>query len=123
MFAHFLGDRFFQLSAWYALLMIRGRTLVASAYTICSKTVSTLPHDEASFRVELEHAPSRTSATVIWTAYLCTSAGLPRTSAQTTVSWAKFLGTPPPIMNRPDTGDWILISVSSRKSLTESIAT
>ena len=51
--------------------------------------------------VEEEQAPSRTSATVICTAYLCISASMPRISAQTTVSWAKFFGTPPPTMNRP----------------------
>lgn len=46
-----------------------------------------------------------------------------RISAQMTVSWTKFLGTPPPIMRRPEVGAAILISVSSRKSFTESMET
>jgi hypothetical protein len=41
--------------------------------------------------------------------------------AQTTVSCAKFLGTPPPTMNSPVTPAAILMSVSSRKSAAESI--
>jgi len=75
-----------------------------------------LPQELASFRVELEQAPSRTSATVIWTAYLCIETSFPRISAQTTVSWAKFFGTPPPIIKRPVVPALILISVSSLKS-------
>ncbi len=71
--------------------------------------------------VEEEQAPSRTSATVIWTAYLCISASWPRISAQTTVSWAKFLGTPPPTMNSPVVPAASLTSVSSRKSATASM--
>jgi hypothetical protein len=63
-----------------------------------------------------EQAPSRTSATVICTAYLCTStSSWPRISAHTTVSCAKFFGTPPPIISRPVVPALILISVSSRK--------
>jgi len=54
------------------------------------------------------------SATVIWTAYLCMGASLPRISAATTMSWAKFLGTPPPIMKRPVSLDFILSWVSSK---------
>ena len=39
-------------------------TIIASAYTICSFCMSTLPHELASFKVELEYASSLTSATV-----------------------------------------------------------
>src|SRR5688572_9914752 len=56
-----------------ASLVSSGRTLVASVNTICSWAVSTLPQLHASCSVEDEQAPSRTSATVIWTAYLCIS--------------------------------------------------
>src|SRR6185503_5704606 len=94
-----------------------GATLVASANTICSCTVLTLPQLAASCSVEEEQAPSRTSATVICTAYLCTStSSWPRISAQTTVSCAKFFGTPPPTMKRAVVPTASLISVSSRKS-------
>ena len=47
----------------------------------------------------------------------------PKTSAATTTSWAKFFGTPPPIIKRPVSWEAILISVSSLKSLTESMVT
>ena len=39
--------------------------------------MSTLPQLEASLSVELERAPSRTSATVTWMAYLCIGASSP----------------------------------------------
>jgi len=95
--------------------------VVASANTICSQVTSTLPQEQASLSVEDEQAPSRTSATVICTAYLCISASWPRISAQTTVSWAKFFGTPPPTMKRPVVPAASLMSVSSRKSATASM--
>ena len=44
---------------------IKGKTLVASAKTICSLEVSTFPQELASFNVELLQAPSLVSATVI----------------------------------------------------------
>src|SRR3989338_449937 len=100
-----------------------GRAVVASANTICSCTVLTFPHELASLSVDEEHAPSRTSATVICTAYLCTGTSVPRISAATTVSWAKFFGTPPPIIRSPDSLLAILIWVSSRKSFTDSMLT
>src|SRR3954447_10840349 len=110
-------SRFFHAPRWYASLASSGRTEVASANTICSIAVDTLPQLAASWRVEEEQAPSRTSATVIWTAYLCTStSSWPRISAHTTVSWAKFLGTPPPIISSPVVPALTLMSVSSRKS-------
>src|SRR3954453_15165844 len=102
---------------------ISGTTVVASANTICSQVTSTLPQEQASLSVEDEQAPSRTSATVICTAYLCISTSWPRISAQTTVSCAKFFGTPPPTMNRPVVPAASLMSVSSRKSATESMVT
>ena len=58
---------------------------MASANTICSFVTSTLPHELASFNVELLHAPSLESATVICTAYLCMSTSLPNNSAQITI--------------------------------------
>ena len=45
-----------------------------------------MPHELASFKVELLHAPSLESATVICTAYLCISTSLPKSSAQITVA-------------------------------------
>src|SRR5438270_13551140 len=66
-------SRLRQAPRCHASLASSGRTLVASAKTICSIAVETLPQLAASCRVEDEQAPSRTSATVIWTAYLCTS--------------------------------------------------
>ena len=86
---------------------------MASLKTICSYTVSTLPQLLASFSVLLERAPSRTSATVTWTAYLCIGASWPSTSAATTMSWVKFFGTPPPIMNSPVSAFRIFSCVSS----------
>ena len=83
--------------------------------------VDLAPASRPPCSVEDEQAPSRTSATVICTAYLCISASSPRISAQTTVSWAKFFGTPPPTMNRPVVPAAILMSVSSRKSATASM--
>src|SRR4030095_12836403 len=94
-----------------AAAAISGATVVASANTICSQVTTTLPQEQASLRVEDEQAPSRTSATVIWMAYLCMSTSWPRISAQTTVSWAKFFGTPPPTMKRPVAPAFSLISV------------
>ena len=82
---------------------------MASAKTICSLEVLTLPHELASFKVELLQAPSLLSATVICMAYLCMSTFLPNSSAHITVSWIKFLGTPPPIINKPEALDLILI--------------
>src|ERR1700738_313958 len=113
--------RVFQDPRSQAAEAISGTTVVASANTICSQVTSTLPQEQASFSVEDEHAPSRTSATVICTAYLCISTSWPRVAAQTTVSGAKFFGTPPPTMNRPVAPAAILISVSSRKSATASM--
>ena len=60
-------------------------------------------------------------ATVICAAYLCIPTGWPSISAQTTVSCAKFFGVPPPIISSPVVLAAIFISVSSRKSRTESI--
>jgi len=60
---------------------------------------------------------------VIWTAYLCMLVSRPSISAPTVTSWAKFLGTPPPIISRPLSFDAILMRTSSRKSLAESIET
>src|SRR6202022_4101566 len=91
------------------------------AHPRCAQGALTLPQEQASLSVEDEHAPSRTSATVICTAYLCMATSCPRISAQTTVSWAKFFGTPPPTMNKPVAPAAILMSVSSRKSATASM--
>src|SRR5581483_867626 len=111
----------FQPPRCHASETISGTAVVASANTICSSVVCTLPQEAASFSVEDEQAPSLTSATVICTAYLCISASWPRISAHTTVSWAKFLGTPPPTMKRPVVPAASLTSVSSRKSATASM--
>ena len=93
----------------------------ASSWGKVDIAISTLPQELASFNVELLQAPSLESATVICTAYLCISTSFPKSSAQITVSWTKFFGTPPPIINKPDPFDWIFISVNSRSSLIESI--
>jgi len=69
-----------------------GTASVASEKTICSNAVSTFPQLDASLSVLPESAPSRTSATVTWMAYLCIGASNPSTSAATTMSWAKFVG-------------------------------
>ena len=52
--------------------------MVPSQKTICSFPEATLPHDLASLSVELEQAPSLTSATVICTAYLCIGTSFPK---------------------------------------------
>ncbi len=67
--------------------------------------------------------PSRTSATVIWIAYLCMGAGVPNRSVATTTSWAKFFGTPPPNITRPVSPKCNFNWVSSTKSFAESMLT
>src|SRR3989344_7134303 len=63
--------RFFQLPPWYRELTMSGSASENSQNTICSATSSTFPQECASFRVDPESAPSRSSATVSCTAYLC----------------------------------------------------
>ena len=63
-----------------------GNTLVASAKTICSFVVSTLPHELASFKVELLHAPSLESATVICAELLGKNVDMHKYAIQITVA-------------------------------------
>ena len=59
---------------------------MASAKTICSLVVSTLPHELASFKVELLHAPSLESATVICAELLGKDVDMHKYAVQITVA-------------------------------------
>ena len=59
---------------------------MASANTICSLVRSTLPHELASFNVELLHAPSLESATVICAELLGKEVDMHKYAVQITVA-------------------------------------
>ena len=59
---------------------------MASANTICSLVTSTLPHELASFNVELLHAPSLESATVICAELLGKEVDMHKYAVQITVA-------------------------------------